>query len=85
MDVTIGLLKFLFEMGLVFGQDLSLVASDDLPGPSVLRLRILTASLDYQLLGLTAANLMLSHLSGEKLKTIIFLTRHESSCTSQPI
>jgi DNA-binding LacI/PurR family transcriptional regulator len=72
VDVTIGLLEFLFEMGLVFGQDLSLVASDDLPGPGVLRLRILTASLDYQLFGLTVADLMISHLSGENSKPSFF-------------
>ncbi|ASY18287.1 LacI family transcriptional regulator [Candidatus Planktophila versatilis] len=85
VDVTIGVLECLSEMGLTPGQDLSLVAGDDLPWLRVLRPRISTVSRDYQLFGLTAADLMLRLLSGEKPKTITLPTRYEARDTSRPV
>lgn len=85
VDVTIGVIECLSEMGLTPGQDLSLVAVDDLPWLRILRPRISTVSRDYELFGITAANLMLSILSGEEPKAIMLPTRYEARDTSRPI
>ncbi len=83
--VTIGVLEALSDLGLSPGNDLSLVACDDLPWLRVLRPRISTVSRDYQNFGTTAADLMLSLLGGEKPKTITLPTRYEARDTSQPV
>ena len=83
--VTIGVLEALSDLGLSPGNDLSLVACDDLPWLRVLRPRISTVSRDYQNFGTTAADLMLSLLGGEKPRTITLPTRYEARDTSQPV
>jgi LacI family transcriptional regulator len=85
IDVTMGALECLTEMGLTPGKDISFVACDDLPWLQIMRPRISTVSRDYKNFGSTAANLMISMLTGQKSETILLPTIYESRDTSQPV
>lgn len=85
IDVTMGALECLTEMGLTPGKDISFVACDDLPWLQIMRPRISTVSRDYKNFGSTAANLMISMLAGQKPDTILLPTIYEPRDTSQPV